>query len=60
MSEEKNVLEKGGEFLLKNSGKALLMGKDPLSVTLGVATASVQVVSGLTLLGVGKLVKKKK
>ena len=60
MEDEKNILEKGGTFLLKNSGKALMMGKDPISVSLGVATASVQVVTGATLLGIGKIIKKKR
>ena len=27
--EDKNLLEKGGDFLLENSGRALLLGKDP-------------------------------
>lgn len=55
--DDKNFLESSGEWLLKNSGRALLMGKDPVSVTLGVATAAGQVVAGGTLLGTGKLVK---
>lgn len=55
--DDKNFLESSGEWLLKNSGRALLMGKDPVSVTLGVATATTQVVVGGTLLGTGKLVK---
>ncbi len=55
--DDKNFLESSGEWLLKNSGRALLMGKDPVSVTLGVATATGQVVVGGTLLGTGKLVK---
>lgn len=57
---KKNILEKGGEFLLRNSGKALMMGKDPISVSFGVATASVQVITGATLLGIGKIIKKKR
>ena len=60
MNEEKNALEKGGEFLLKNSGRALMMGKDPISVSFGVATASVQVITGATLLSIEKIIKKKK
>lgn len=60
MEDEKNILEKGGEFLLRNSGKALMMGKDPISVSFGVATASVQVITGATLLGIGKIIKKKR
>lgn len=60
MEDEKNILEKGGEFLLKNSGKALMMGKDPISVSFGVATASVQVIAGATLFGIGKIIKKKR
>lgn len=55
--DDKNFLESSGEWLLKNSGRALLMGKDPVSVTLGVATATGQVVVGGTLLGTGKLFK---
>lgn len=50
MDNEKNALEKGGEFLLKNSGRALIMGKDPISVTVGIATASAQLVTGVALL----------
>lgn len=59
MDGDKNILEKGGEFLLKNSGRALMMGKDPITVTAGIATASMQVIAGVALLGVGKLIKKK-
>ena len=54
--EDKNLLEKGGDFLLENSG-ALLLGKDPISVGLGVATATTQVIVGGALKGTGKLVK---
>ena len=45
--DDKNFLESSGEWLLKNSGRALLMGKDSVSVTLGVATATGQVVGVL-------------
>lgn len=60
MDDEKNALEKGGEFLLKNSGRALMMGKDPISVTVGIATASAQFVTGVALLCFGKAIKKKR
>ena len=55
--EDKNLLEKGGDFLLENSGRALLLGKDPISVGWGVATATTQVIVGGALKGTGKLVK---
>lgn len=55
--DDKNLLESSGEWLLKNSGRAFLMGKDPVTVSLGVATAATQVIVGGTLLGTGKLVK---
>lgn len=51
--EEKNLLETSGEFLLKNSGRAFFMGKDPISVTFGIAAATTQVVVGASLLGTG-------
>ncbi|CDB09738.1 grpE protein [Bacteroides sp. CAG:633] len=56
--EEKNLLETSGEFLLKNSGRAFFMGKDPISVTFGIEAATTQVVVGASLLGTGKLIKK--
>ena len=59
MEDEKNILEKGGKFLLKNSGRALMMGKDPISVSVGIATASAQVITGAVLLGIGKIIKNK-
>ena len=54
--EEKNLLEKSGDFLLSNSGRSFMLGKDPLSVGFGIATT--QVVVGASLKGAGWLVKK--
>ena len=56
--EEKNLLEKSGDFLLSNSGRSFMLGKDLLSVGFGIATATTQVVVGASLKGAGWLVKK--
>lgn len=55
--EEQNLLEKGGDFLLRNSAKSFMSGKSPIAVGLGVASATTQVIVGGALKGAGKLVK---